>query len=225
MLDGVYRRTDGEPVFVEVPAPTDEALQALLHKIIGRLMKLLTRRGVLVEEEGSTYLADSDGDSNEARPLRRARRLPQDAIGPARPTRGAGMERHDLQSCIRACYACADACDHCAIACLNEADPAPMARCVALDIDCAQSCRMAAGFMARDSHFDAAVCELCARLCDACATECGHHTVDHCQACAAACRSCAQVCRAMVEACRGDAARAAHAHPTSGGEAPAISVG
>ena len=37
VLDGVYRRTDGEPVFVEVPAPTDAALQALLHKIIGRL--------------------------------------------------------------------------------------------------------------------------------------------------------------------------------------------
>ena len=37
VLDGVYRRTDGEPVFVEVAAPTDEALQALLHKIIGRL--------------------------------------------------------------------------------------------------------------------------------------------------------------------------------------------
>jgi len=52
VLDGVYRRTDGEPVFVEVPAPTDEDLQALLHKIITRLMKLLTRRGVLVEEEG-----------------------------------------------------------------------------------------------------------------------------------------------------------------------------
>ena len=34
MLDGVYRRsTEGEPVFVEVPAPADEALQAVLHKI------------------------------------------------------------------------------------------------------------------------------------------------------------------------------------------------
>ena len=31
VLDGVYRRTDGEPVFVEAPAPTDEELQALLH--------------------------------------------------------------------------------------------------------------------------------------------------------------------------------------------------
>ena len=52
--------------FVEVPAPTDEALQSVLHKIITRTMKLLTRRGVLVEEEGSTYMADNDGDSDEA---------------------------------------------------------------------------------------------------------------------------------------------------------------
>ena len=69
----MYRRTDGEPVFVEAPAPTDEELQALLHKIITRLMKLLTRRGVLVEEEeegGSRYLADSQADSDEARALR-----------------------------------------------------------------------------------------------------------------------------------------------------------
>ena len=75
VLDGVYRRTDGEPVFVEAPAPTDEELQALLHKIITRLMKLLTRRGVLVDEEeggGSSYLADADADadSDEALALR-----------------------------------------------------------------------------------------------------------------------------------------------------------
>jgi len=31
-----------------VPAPTDEALQAVPHKIITRLMKLLARKGVLV---------------------------------------------------------------------------------------------------------------------------------------------------------------------------------
>jgi hypothetical protein len=71
VLDGVYRcDTDGEPVFVEVPAPTDEMLQTVLHKIITRLMKLLTRRGVLVEEQGQTYMADSDADSDEARTLR-----------------------------------------------------------------------------------------------------------------------------------------------------------
>ncbi len=35
VLDGVYRSgVDGEPLFLEVPAPTDEALRAVLHKII-----------------------------------------------------------------------------------------------------------------------------------------------------------------------------------------------
>ena len=44
--DGVYRRgAEGAPEFVESPAPTDEALEAVLRKIITRTMKLLTRRG------------------------------------------------------------------------------------------------------------------------------------------------------------------------------------
>jgi hypothetical protein len=71
VLDGVYRRgTEGEPVFVEVPAPTNEALQTVLRKIITRSMKLLTRRGVLIEEQGQTYMADGDADSDDARTLR-----------------------------------------------------------------------------------------------------------------------------------------------------------
>ena len=46
VLDGLYRPgADGVPAFVEVPAPTNAALQAVLQKIITRLMKLLTRRG------------------------------------------------------------------------------------------------------------------------------------------------------------------------------------
>ena len=65
VLDGVYRRdTVGTPEFVEIPAPSDEALQAVLHRIITRTMKMLTRRGVLVEDEGSTTMADNDGDSD-----------------------------------------------------------------------------------------------------------------------------------------------------------------
>lgn len=51
----------------EVPAHTDEAPQALLHKIIVHLMNLLTRRGGLVEEEGSTYLAGTNADSDDSR--------------------------------------------------------------------------------------------------------------------------------------------------------------
>jgi len=68
----------GTSAVCSLSAPADQELQALLHKIITRLMKLLTRRGVLVEaEEGaSRYLADADADaaSDEAcayaRPVR-----------------------------------------------------------------------------------------------------------------------------------------------------------
>lgn len=65
-----WRRADGTPEFVEACAPTNEALQSVLHKIITRTIKLPTCRGVLVEEEGSTYMADSDGDSDTTRRLR-----------------------------------------------------------------------------------------------------------------------------------------------------------
>ena len=50
VLDGVYQcDDDGAPSFVEVDAPTDDELHTLLQSRITRLMKLLTRRGVLVE--------------------------------------------------------------------------------------------------------------------------------------------------------------------------------
>ena len=71
VLDGVYRcGDDGVPVFIEVDAPTDDELHALLHTLITRLMKLLTRRGVLVEDMGQPYLAEPDTDGDEARTLR-----------------------------------------------------------------------------------------------------------------------------------------------------------
>ena len=66
VLDGVYRGSEAgvAPVFVEARAPTDEALQAVLEKIIRRTLRLLNRRGCLVEEEGTSYLADMDADSD-----------------------------------------------------------------------------------------------------------------------------------------------------------------
>ncbi len=41
--------------------------------VIARLMKMLTRRGVLVENMGQIYLAKPDADGEEARTLRRKR--------------------------------------------------------------------------------------------------------------------------------------------------------
>jgi len=75
-----------------VPAPTDKALLTVLHKIITRLMKLLTRKGVLVEEQGQTYMAGDDNDSDEARvlrPLQAAACTYPHRLWPTRRTEGA----------------------------------------------------------------------------------------------------------------------------------------
>ena len=95
VLDGVYRRgAEGEPLFVQVPAPTDEALHAVLHRIITRTMKLLTRRGVLIEEQGQTTMANNDSDSDEARALRPL----QAAAWPCRPHLASGQAARQAQT-------------------------------------------------------------------------------------------------------------------------------
>ena len=73
-----------------------------------------------------------------------------------------------------------------------------MARCIALDMDCAQICRLAASYMARGSEFAGAICQMCADVCEACGDECAKHQMGHCQECAQACRRCADECRRMA---------------------------
>ena len=107
------------------------------------------------------------------------------------------MDRPD-QTCIDACNDCANACDTCAGACLREDDVKMMARCIALDVDCAQLCRLAAAVMARGGEAASTVCSACAAVCEMCAEECGKHAMQHCQDCAAACRACAAECRKMA---------------------------
>ncbi len=105
VLDGVYMcGGDGVPSFVEVDAPTDDELHTLLQTLIPRLMKPLTRRGVLIEEMGQTYLAepDADGDEGALRPLQPAAVTYRSAFGPRAghkvlPLRGA-MPRESPRS-------------------------------------------------------------------------------------------------------------------------------
>ena len=117
------------------------------------------------------------------------------------------MSHDQFRSCIEACNDCALACDRCAAECLAEADPKAVARCIALDIDCAEICRLAVAQMGRSSEFASATCHACADLCEACAAECAKHDMAHCKACAEACRRCAGECRRMA----GEARRATHA--------------
>lgn len=70
VLDGVYRcDDDSEPQFVAAAPPTDEELARLLQTMISRMLRMLTRRGVLEQEAGQTWLADTDSDADQASAL------------------------------------------------------------------------------------------------------------------------------------------------------------
>ena len=68
-------------MFHPVKAPTAEQLHTLLHQIIQRIMKCLTRQGYLMEEQGMTYLADTETDTAMA-PLQSAACTYRIALGP-----------------------------------------------------------------------------------------------------------------------------------------------
>lgn len=86
VLDGIYQTGEdkGTPVFMEAPASNNEQLQTLLDKIIRRILKLLTRLGHLIEEDGLTYMARSESldPDNVMAPLQAAASTWRIAAGP-----------------------------------------------------------------------------------------------------------------------------------------------
>ena len=107
------------------------------------------------------------------------------------------MPNQKYAGCIEACNSCAGACNNCAASCLQEPDVKMMARCIAMDIDCAQLCAVAAAMMARGSEHAGAICTVCAYACQVCGDECAKHDMEHCRQCARACHACADACRSM----------------------------
>ena len=61
---------DGLPDFIDADVPIDDELQTPLQTVIARLLKMLTRRGVLVEDTDRSWLAAPDAEGDEARTLR-----------------------------------------------------------------------------------------------------------------------------------------------------------
>ena len=108
------------------------------------------------------------------------------------------MAHESMKRSIDACNDCAIACDHCASASLMEQDVRSLTRCIALDIDCAETCRTSVALMSRGSELAGVFCEVCAQFCDACAEECAKYPYDHCRECIQACRRCAAECRRMA---------------------------
>jgi hypothetical protein len=88
----VYRLTEGEPVFQPACAATAEQLHGLLDKIIVRVMRLLTRRGLLIEEHGEQTLAAIEADPALS-PLQWASCTYRIALGPR-----AGQKLLSLQT-------------------------------------------------------------------------------------------------------------------------------
>ena len=103
-----------------------------------------------------------------------------------------------FQDCIDACNKAAEACNECAVACLFQENRYDFARCVQLQMDCAEICRLTAAFTARNSELAAQLGWLTAEVCDTCADECERHPLEQCRGCARACRECASQCRNML---------------------------
>ena len=111
------------------------------------------------------------------------------------------MSHEQNLTILQALGKCAAECSHCATACLEEQDVKMLARCIKLDIDCAEICRLASSFIARGSEHAEHLLSECAEICMACAEECEKHAhMDHCRKCAEACRHCAEVCQAGIAA-------------------------
>lgn len=105
------------------------------------------------------------------------------------------MSHENHRQLLDALNNCAAECNHCATACLEEKDVQMLARCIKLDIDCAEICSLSASFIARGSEHAEHLVRECADICNACAEECEKHPrMEHCKRCAEACRECAEAC-------------------------------
>lgn len=105
----------------------------------------------------------------------------------------------DLARCIEACTECHAICEHMIHQhCLQRGGRHVAPAHLTLMADCAEICRVSAGFMLRGSPRHLLTCQACAEICEACAKDC--EEVGDMHDCVQACRRCAEECQAMVAA-------------------------
>jgi hypothetical protein len=61
------------------------------------------------------------------------------------------FDREILARCIEACFSCGQACTACADACLAEDSVTDLARCIRLNLDCADICDVTGRVLSRQS--------------------------------------------------------------------------
>jgi hypothetical protein len=90
--------------------------------------------------------------------------------------------------------------------CLSEQDVSPLAKCIRVNLDCADICTATSRVASRQTEYDAGVTraqlEACAVACESCGVECQRHDhhMAHCKVCAESCQRCGQACRELLAA-------------------------
>lgn len=112
-----------------------------------------------------------------------------------------------LARTIEALVECANTCSQCADSCLSEPGLSPeLAKCIRLDLDCAEICLATSRVISRQTEYDANVTrpllQACAAACKSCGDECARHAdhMAHCRICAESCRRCEQACTELLGA-------------------------
>ncbi|QGG94168.1 four-helix bundle copper-binding protein [Actinomarinicola tropica] len=120
--------------------------------------------------------------------------------------RSFNVDADTLASAIDALIECGSTCTQCADACLSEDDVAAMAKCIRLNLDCADICATTSRVLGRQTEYDANVTrsllEACVAACKSCGDECQSHSehMRHCAICAESCRRCESACQELLGA-------------------------
>jgi hypothetical protein len=120
--------------------------------------------------------------------------------------RDFNVDQRLLARAIETLEECANTCTQCADSCLSEADLQQLAKCIRLNLDCADLCAATGRVISRQTEYDANITrpalEACIAACRSCGDECELHAADmaHCRVCAESCRECETVCRELLAA-------------------------
>lgn len=102
------------------------------------------------------------------------------------------------QKMIDELYFCAAQCTHSYDACHLEKENEKLQRCMMLNQDCADICRLTGQLLERNSENVDLFLKLTGEICEKCAAECETHTdMEACVKCADACHKCAEMCNSQ----------------------------
>ena len=116
------------------------------------------------------------------------------------------VDAAQLAATIDALVDCANTCTQCADACLSEGDATELAKCIRLNLDCADICATTSRVVSRQTEYDAnltrPLLEACIAACRTCGDECASHAehMAHCAICSEQCRACEDACRGLLDA-------------------------